>query len=374
MKITIVLGAFFPVPPSMGGAVEKQWFALAKEFARQGHEVVQISRALPQLPASETIDRVRHLRVRGYDSPRSLAWLKILDLFYSLRVRRALPPADIIVTNTFWLPVLSPPRRAGKLYVHVTRMPKGQLRFYYRAARLQAVSHAVAEAIIAEAPAAAPKVTVIPNGLPDELAHADVPPLSARENIVLYVGRIHPEKGIELLIDAFRLLRSPDWRLVLVGPSDEASGGGGRDYARQLQQRARSAGVHLEFSGPLFDAAELARQYRRAKIFAYPSIAEHGESFGVAPLEAMACGCAVVVSQLACFSEFVQPEENALLFDHRNASAAGAFAVQLRQLMADPAIADRIATAGKQTARRFAISEIAARYLRDFEQLVASCS
>ena len=43
MKITIVLGAFFPVPPIMGGAVEKVWFALGQEFARRGHEVVQIS-------------------------------------------------------------------------------------------------------------------------------------------------------------------------------------------------------------------------------------------------------------------------------------------------------------------------------------------
>ena len=44
MKITIVLGAFFPVPPLLGGAVEKVWFALGPEFVRRGHEVVQISR------------------------------------------------------------------------------------------------------------------------------------------------------------------------------------------------------------------------------------------------------------------------------------------------------------------------------------------
>lgn len=374
MKITIVLGAFFPVPPMMGGAVEKQWFALAKEFANRGHEVVQISRAMPQLPESETIDRVRHLRVRGYDSPRSLAWLKFLDLLYSLRVRRALPLAHIVVTNTFWLPILRPPARSGKIYVHVARMPKGQMRFYSNSARLQAVSRAVADAILSEAPAVEPKVTVIPNGLPDEVAHADVPPLSARENIVLYVGRIHPEKGIELLIDAFRLLRSSDWRLMLVGPSDEAKGGGGQDYARQLQRRADAGGVHLEFTGPVFEEAALARYYQRAKIFAYPSIAEQGESFGVAPLEAMAYGCAVVVSQLACFSEFVEADKNALVFSHRSADAAGGLAMQLRQLMADPAIAERIATAGKETAHRFAISRIAARYLRDFDQLLASCS
>jgi hypothetical protein len=44
MRITIVQGAFLPVPPLLGGAVEKMWFGLAPEFVRHGHEVVYISR------------------------------------------------------------------------------------------------------------------------------------------------------------------------------------------------------------------------------------------------------------------------------------------------------------------------------------------
>ena len=128
MKITIVLGAFLPVPPVMGGAVEKVWFALSQEFARRGHEVVLVSRALPELPRSETRAGVKHLRVRGFDIPRSLIWLKFLDLIYSIRTMSVLsasspigrirpladrtdsscgePAADVIVTNTFWLPIL----------------------------------------------------------------------------------------------------------------------------------------------------------------------------------------------------------------------------------------------------------------------------
>src|SRR6266480_860456 len=104
MKITIVLGAFFPVPPTMGGGVEKVWFSLAPEFAKRGHDVVMVSRKMPELPGEETIDGVRHLRVYGFDTPHSLTWLKFLDLIYSLRVmsilrsRRMseLPRADII--------------------------------------------------------------------------------------------------------------------------------------------------------------------------------------------------------------------------------------------------------------------------------------
>ena len=66
MKITIVLGAFFPVPPLLGGAVEKVWFALGQEFVRQGHQVVQISRRHPDLPESEVIAGVRHARVKMF--------------------------------------------------------------------------------------------------------------------------------------------------------------------------------------------------------------------------------------------------------------------------------------------------------------------
>ena len=85
MKITIVLGAFLPVPPTMGGAVEKMWSALAQEFARRGHEVVIVSRKMPDQPRDETVNGIRQLRVPGFDTPRSLVWLKFLDLLYSRR-------------------------------------------------------------------------------------------------------------------------------------------------------------------------------------------------------------------------------------------------------------------------------------------------
>jgi len=166
MKITIVLGAFFPVPPTMGGGVEKVWFTLAPEFVRRGHEVVMVSRKTPGLPREETIDGVKHLRVDGFDTPRSLVWLKFLDLIYSLRTMSILPDADIIVTNTFWLPILLRNSKYGRVYVQVARYPKGQMRFYGRAARLQAPSQAVARAISAEVPRLTNKIAVVPNPVP----------------------------------------------------------------------------------------------------------------------------------------------------------------------------------------------------------------
>jgi hypothetical protein len=145
------------------GAVrfEKSWFALAREFVSRNHDVTIISRVLPQFARHEIVDGVRHIRVRGFDTPRSVLWLKILDLFYSSRVRRALPAA-ILVTNTFWLPLLIRDASRVKIYVHVARYPKVQMRLYGRAARLQTPSSEVADAIKGEAPSSAHKVIAIP--------------------------------------------------------------------------------------------------------------------------------------------------------------------------------------------------------------------
>ena len=58
MKITIVQGPFFPVPTAFGGATEKKWFMLGKEFAKKGHEVIHISRAFKDFKSEEIIDDV----------------------------------------------------------------------------------------------------------------------------------------------------------------------------------------------------------------------------------------------------------------------------------------------------------------------------
>ena len=65
MKITILQGAFLPVPPLRGGAIEKAWQGLGEAFVQAGHEVTHVSRLWGDLPARETIRGVQHMRVRG---------------------------------------------------------------------------------------------------------------------------------------------------------------------------------------------------------------------------------------------------------------------------------------------------------------------
>src|ERR1700719_2669194 len=204
MRITIVIGPFYPIPPVLGGAVEKVHLLLAGAYRAAGHEVTMISRRYKNFADDEVVDGIRHVRIRSTDRSSSLAINLLLDFFYAVRVACALPPADVTVTNAFFLPLVLPHRRAGKIYVQVGRYPKGQMWLYSRADRLQAVSQAVGQAIARQVPWLKDKIAVIPYAISD--LYFSQPAKSRRDPVVLYVGRIAREKGIELLIEGFARL------------------------------------------------------------------------------------------------------------------------------------------------------------------------
>ncbi len=370
LRICIAQGAFLPVPPRLGGAVEKAWYALGREFARQGHDVTHIGRSYPGLPGREVDAGVRYRRVRGHDAPASLLKLKLLDLAYSLRVRSVLPRADILVTNTFWLPVVERRRSRGRVYVHVARFPKGQLRLYPRSAVLQTVSGAVREAILAETRGPESRVRLVPYPLsPGYLVDRAARPTRT----ILYAGRIHPEKGVHLLIDAFGRLApraSRGWSLRIVGPWESRHGGGGEGYRAELQRQAQVLSGRVEFTGPIFDEQRLVEQYRDAAIFAYPSLAVRGETFGLAVLEAMAAGCAPVVSSLPCFRDFVVDGTSGLAFAHDAGDPAAGLAQMLARLTEDPELLESVRTGAWRAARAYALPAVAERYVRDFCQVM----
>jgi glycosyltransferase involved in cell wall biosynthesis len=374
MRITIVIGPFYPIPPVLGGAVEKVHLLLAGAYRAAGHDVTIISRRYKDFADDEVVDGIRHIRVRSTDRSSSLAVNLLLDFIYAVRVAYALPPADVTITNAFFLPLVLPHRRAGKIYVQVGRYPKGQMSLYFRADRLQAVSQAVGQAIARQVPWLKRKIAVIPYAIPD--LYFSKPADSRREPVVLYVGRIAREKGIELLIQGFARLRqhgdaAKGWRLRIVGPHAVTQGGDGVEYLGQLQALAQQLGVGCEFLGPIFDQDALIGEYRRGGVFVYPSLAETGESLGLAPLEAMATGCATIVSDLRCFDDYIEDGVTGLRFDHRGTDPADALAVQLARLIGSPEFRQQVAAAGRDMAENFRTSVIARRMLDDFTSLLA---
>ena len=332
MRITIV-SRRISARPAAHGRRGREGVARARARSSRGVATTWCtSRALvsPTCRGERSPAAFTHVRVRGYDTPASLPLLEVArsDLLVA-RFAGCLPKrSDVIVTNTFWLPMLLRNASRGQVYVHVARFPKGQMRYYSHCARLQAPSRAVAEAVKQQAPELASKVTAIPYPRPEPIDASTPPPLQSRPATILYVGRVHPEKGVHLLVEAFtRLPRAlpVSWKLRIVGPWESHLGGGGEAYRDQLLQPGERGADAVQLHGSIFEARELEREFRSARVFVYPSLAETGETFGLAPLEAMTHGCAVVVSNLGCFHDFVIDDETGFIFDHR-AEGAGSSA------------------------------------------------
>jgi glycosyltransferase involved in cell wall biosynthesis len=135
-----------------------------------------------------------------------------------------------------------------------------------------------------------PRGYVSPLGVDDAL-FAGAEASYAKRPEVLSVSRIDPKKGIDVLIDAFhRLAGDPvlaDWQLVI-------GGDGAPDYVARLREAARqgAGGDRITFCGWLDDGARRERM-QSASVFALPS---QQENFGIALVEALACGTPAVVA------------------------------------------------------------------------------
>jgi glycosyltransferase involved in cell wall biosynthesis len=386
MKITIVTGFFLPVPPVQGGSTEKIWHRLSREFARAGHEVTFISRAWPGLAAKETVEGVTHIRLMGADHRRWLLANLILDFWWGLRVAFALPQAEVVICNTVTLPVWLRWMRpsAGRVAAVLARMPKGHGRFYGGVDLLLSLSAAVTAKLQAENPRLGNRIVPFPYPI-DWEQHArastqDEDPTGSadaakRVLTIGFVGRIHPEKGLRLLLAAAELLTKrsdlPAWRLELVGPSEVAQGGGGSIFREALlADFGPVLGDRVTFIGPDFNPLSLARRYGRMEIFCYPSIAEQGETFGVSVAEAMAAGAVPVVSGLACFQELVRDGETGLVFDHRRPGAEGRLADALARLLADAPLRRDLAQRAQDHARHYDYAASARTVLADFARVL----
>lgn len=367
MKIVIVQGALLPVPPVLGGAVEKMWFALSKEFVLKGHSVVYISRTYPGFKDYEVLDQVEHIRAKGATGSKSRLFNFWSDFKYAYRVCRKIPKdADVIITSTFWLPILLPSHFKQKNIIDVQRMPKGQMKWYTKSARLRANSTTVELAIKSEINSKyAAKVCMIPNPLP--FSTMDEIQIQDKEKAILYVGRLHPEKGVELLIQAFVQLECKDWKLIIVGPHEYSAGGGGEGYLNYLKNLSKD--IECEFVGPIFNINQLNQYYKKSTIFVYPSLAEKGETFGLAPLEAMAWGCIPVVSDLDCFKDFIENNINGFIFNHRIADSIFDLVQVLNKIIFNKELQESIFIKSQSVRNTHSLSTIADQFIAEFNEV-----
>lgn len=134
-------------------------------------------------------------------------------------------------------------------------------------------------------------VAVIPNGI-------DLPiPMPRTEfgyRRLLFLGRIHPNKGLDMLLQSWKAVedRFTDWQLSIVGPDD-----GG--YLNQVMKLSADLALkRVEFKGPKFGVQKW-QAYSNADIFVLPS---YSENFGMSVVESLASGVPAIVSKGAPWS------------------------------------------------------------------------
>lgn len=170
---------------------------------------------------------------------------------------------------------------------------------------------------------------------------------------VLFVGRLHYFKGVDVLIDAVR----DDMRLDLYGPSYDP------DYLRVLHEHARRKNVMFH---PPPCQGDLVRAYQDARVAVLPSTPESrygapsiGEFFPLVILEALACGTPVVATSVGGIPEIVRHGENGFIVPPNDSAALADAVAEIRD---DPELRRRMSEAAVATVReRFTWSAVAER-------------
>jgi glycosyltransferase involved in cell wall biosynthesis len=128
-----------------------------------------------------------------------------------------------------------------------------------------------------------------PTGDPEDLKqafYAQWPDLRGK-SYLLFLGRIHPKKGCDLLIEAFAREARPDLHLVMAGPDETGWGAELRIQAQRL-----SVSERITWTGMLRGKAKWGAFYG-SQAFILPS---HQENFGIAVADALACGVIPLIS------------------------------------------------------------------------------
>lgn len=289
MKIVFSSYAF---APDVGG-IESASAVLAEKFAEAENEVVLIT----ETPGEELVG-VKY-RVTRRPSPWNLLGL--------------LASCDLLFQNNISLRSLLPALLLGKrvVVVHQTWLRNanggsGWNNWIKRALLARVTNVAISHAILDDIRVPAP---VIGNPYDDQVFQ--LLPIIARDKELAFVGRLVSDKGVDLLLQAMKILQRENLvpNLTIIGSGPEE---------RNLRRLACDLGLdqQVTFAGRKF-GRELAAELNRHQILVVPS--RWPEPFGIVALEGIACGCVVIGSRDGGLTEAIGP--CGVTFENGNESA-----------------------------------------------------
>jgi len=374
MNILIVQGPYYPIPPIAGGATEKYMWNLGSELSKRGHSVSFLSRAWKDLsPKTDTNNLTIH-RHGGFPQKDSLLSTILHDCWYAQHWLRHLPSHDLVISNDLSFSLLSKVFGGVKnLIVCLGRKPRAYCRHLNHARTIVVPSSSIREDLLAICNQSSVRVDVIGLMIDPKLYCPPTKKLFTKNQKLhfLYVGRIHPEKGLHNLIRAFNLLyaENPNCQLKILGPSNIANGGGGDSYFNALKDLGNS---NIVFLDPEYDQKKLVEHLQWSDVFCYPSIALQGETFGVAILEAMACGAVPLVSNLPCFKDLVTHDQNGLVFDCSQINIVENILEALATCFKNPSRLEFLSESARASALNFSAENITNSFCKLFQQILGS--
>jgi D-inositol-3-phosphate glycosyltransferase len=211
------------------------------------------------------------------------------------------------------------------------------------------------------------RITVVPCGVDTDLFRPgdrkDVRRrlgLPLRDPVVLFVGRIEPLKGIDVLLRAVSHIEGR-FRVLVIG-------GDGKDLARKAELASLAAELRIADKVTFLDAVphhDLPLYYNAADVCVVPS---YYESFGLVAVEAMACGVPVIASRVGGLKETVRDGQTGYLVPWL---CPEPFAERLELLLNNEPLRRSLGREARAAAEKFHWSEVAARVEDVYHDLVS---
>lgn len=348
------------------GGAERVVSLLANHWASAGRRVTIATYAPPTRDHYRLDPAVTRLQLAPevYESRGLLANIRrIRALREALRVQRP-DVAVALMESTNVLLALARSARRGPVCIGAERIHPPRHAVTPVWAWLRRIAYGRLDAVVAQTEATAAwlrahtrarRVAVIPNPIatPQPVEPAAAAAAAARRPFVLAVGRLHPQKGFDLLIEAFASLaaRHHTLGLVILGAGPEGPA---------LRRRATELGIgeRVVFPGNVVDVAPW---YRNAEVYVLSS---RFEGFPNALLEAMAHGCAVIATDCETGpSDIIRDGRDGVLVP---VGQVQALAEAMAALLDAPQRRAELGRTAAEVSRRFALPGIAACWDRLF--------